>query len=97
MREQLIAEVGVFVEKMKGRKTIYPCEQTELFDFWKRITGETIYCTTCGRVTGEIFKNVETWHEKRKMEIDLEIVDDVPVFVDDVPAPKKKKTVKRKR
>ena len=97
MNEQLIAEVGVFIDKMKGRKSINPTEQKDLFDFWKRMTGETTYCTSCPKVTAEIFQNVSKWYEKRKLEIDVEIVDNKPVYVDDVPLVPKKKNVRRKK
>lgn len=85
--QQLIAEVGDFLERMRGRKTINDREQKELLDYWKRITGETVYCTTCGRVTAEIFKNVSAWYDKRKMEIDIVVIEDEP---------KKNKTKKKK-
>ena len=87
--QQLINEVGEFLDKMRGRRTINADEQKELYDHWKRITGETIYCTSCGRVTAEIFKNVSTWYERRKMEIDVVVIEDEPVVT--------KKKIKKKK
>lgn len=67
MKEQLLAEVGTYLEKMSTRRNINPPEVTELFDFWKRITNETTYCNTCSNLVSEIFGKVKRWHE-REME-----------------------------
>jgi hypothetical protein len=61
MREQLIAEFGEFLRRVEGKRSFNPNEVAEVNDFWKRLTGETTYCTSCSKVTSENFTKLKKW------------------------------------
>ena len=61
-------DVGLFISRMDGRRHINPDEKNELIKLWLRLTGETIWCTTCSQVITDLYGKLRTWYLKEKAE-----------------------------